>query len=84
MDIEQLNDLRQKGVDIEYTVDPDGTPVLNIKSRNRIYVELNGSLLHGGHVSAVSTQRLAQEGHAKYWQPDGTQTDVPPPNLRGG
>lgn len=72
--LEALNVLEEQGVSIEVKVSNSGIINVSLGGTRPINVTVNGK----SSVAEVT-------GHkAKYWQPDGSQGDTPPMDLRGG
>lgn len=65
----------QPGIDIETSVDADGTTVVNVKTHQRIYLEINGRMVAG-----EAEQRAAR---TTFWTPEGQQTTAGTTDLRG-
>lgn len=66
--------LENYGVLSECDIDPSGRLLINLTTDRDVRITVNGVLL-----KADAGSPPAQ----KFWQPDGTQTDQPPLDLRG-
>lgn len=66
--------LRENGVIINAEVDTSGIVNIDLSSAKRLNVTINGESINASRPTP----------RTQYWQPDGSQGDTPPMDLRGG
>ena len=69
-----LEILRQHGIVLNVDVDTTGTVNIDLSSAKRLNVTINGESINASRPTP----------RTQYWQPDGSQGDTPPMDLRGG